>query len=376
MCYYKLLEHLLHTVLYRERKLKMRKSYAILMIIIGIILVGTVGLLAGGLKGGGFRSQHERTVSVKDGVIDPGQLNGNFMVDETGDYRLGVSWRPEGIKGVLSEGDIGFVTAVVIEDDKGEVIFKADGLALEINTDIRLEKGIPYQITHYFFNDKAAFTEFAKNYICGIKMADSVADQYSFEDLASNGSWNIDSKLTVKRVGVSVWVVTGLSFAIIFSVILTVILTIAITRSHRLESPKYDERQEMERGYGFKYAFFSLLTYIIGLLIVDAAEIFTRIDMRLFYAGGIFIGVCVYVVYCIWTESYFALNQDKKTVMIIFVVIAAFNLALGITNIIRGTMIEDGHFTVHIANLMCAAMFIVLFVTVLLKKMKDKKSEE
>ena len=358
------------------KEVKMRKTYTIFLIIIGIILIGSVGLFFTSGPNSGYKSQYERTISVKNHVSDPVQLNGNFMVDETGDYRLSLFWNPTGAEKQLSENEIGFVTAVVITDSEERVILIADGLSLDMNTEIRLEKGVVYGITHYFFTDKDAYSDFAKTYLCSLKEADQLVGQYRFDQLAKDGTWALTYQIKVAPIGLSAGNIAAVVFGIILSMILTVILLISINKNHRMELAKYDERQEMERGYGFKYAFFTSLTYLLALLILDATEFFARSDMRLFYAGGIFLSISVYVVYCIWTESYFALNQNKRSVMIIFITIAAFNLFLGIINIMNGNMVENGHLTVHIANLMCAALFLVLFITVLLKKHSDNKDND
>ena len=76
----------------------------------------------------------------------------------------------------------------------------------------------------------------------------------------------------------------------------------------------------------------------------------------------------VHVVYCIWHESYFALNQKTNTVMISFVVIGLVNLLIGLINLANGNVIKNGRLSFAVLNLIAAVLFIVLFLTLLLRK--------
>ena len=81
----------------------------------------------------------------------------------------------------------------------------------------------------------------------------------------------------------------------------------------------------------------------------------------------------VYVLYCVWNESYFALNQNNKVIMITFVLIGLFNLVIGLGNLLGGRMIQNGKISASVLNLECAIMFLMLFATMLLKNIVDKR---
>ena len=93
------------------------------------------------------------------------------------------------------------------------------------------------------------------------------------------------------------------------------------------------------------------------------------------YASGLFAGLLVYAVYCIWHESYFALNQRTNVVISFFTFIGLFNLVIAITAIARGTMMENGRFSTTFLNLECAVLFLILMVTMLIKKLRDRKAD-
>lgn len=151
-------------------------------------------------------------------------------------------------------------------------------------------------------------------------------------------------------------------------------------RRKRNSRCRYDERQEIVHGRGYRYAFWTLMFYDILYFIMDSCLEKKLIDG----SAAIFLGVCiaitVYVSYCIWNESYFGLNNSGTRVqiyyLIMFGVIGALNLYVGIRNIIAGTWMEDGRLTFESANLFCGIMLLVIVTEILMKQMRDRKEEE
>ncbi len=90
-----------------------------------------------------------------------------------------------------------------------------------------------------------------------------------------------------------------------------------------------------------------------------------------------FLGISVYVAYCIWNEGYFALNENKNRLMTIFIFIGIFNCIISAASFIQGTMVQDGKLTYHSLNFFCGLLFVVVFVTMILKKIfKDGKDDQ
>ena len=345
----------------------MSKRIGITMLILGVILLGISAtmLFIRDKSGTSWSSRWNRDIYVKDGVVDREGSESEFTIEKAGTYNLELTWA-EGLK----ENNIGCITACVLTDESGKVFFGYAAKKGVVDTDLKLEKG-EYFLNFTYLTNKEDYVEFAKKYLCGDEVAEDWAEDFDFEALPKNTDNSITFKMSMNRRGFSGNLMYGMVFVILISAALVVLIIALCTEGKRLESPRYDERQELERGRGFKYGFFTLIIYFAFALCMDAAELLPEMDNAVLYTAGIMVGVMAYVVYCIWHESYFALNEKKNVIMITFAGIAAVNLILGINSILSGEMVKNGVLTFRATNLLCAAMFIVLFATVLLKKISD-----
>lgn len=150
----------------------------------------------------------------------------------------------------------------------------------------------------------------------------------------------------------------------------------AITRTKRRKDGKmrceFDERQEIVRGRGFKYGFFALLlTNLVSGFYFELSETVVT-DAFTFCVFTCCVGICVYVVYCIWNDAYFALNEKRNRLLAVFIFTFALNLLCGIRNLLT----DEGDEVSGLTNLLISVMFCVIFLTLLLKKKKDKKEAE
>ncbi len=130
---------------------------------------------------------------------------------------------------------------------------------------------------------------------------------------------------------------------------------------------QYDERQNMARGNGFKYGFFTALfgNILYGMLI-STGELFpVEHGVGIMIIG--LVSLAVYVIYCIWHDAYFALNEKRSQLIVIFLGIGVVNLVLGISNIMHGEAFTDGMLNIRSFNLFCGLLFLVIFAAMFLK---------
>jgi hypothetical protein len=349
------------------RGVTMKKRFGITMLILGVILlcISAAMLFLRDKSGTNWSSQWCRNVYVDNGVVDKDGGVTEFTIEKAGTYNLELTWA-EGIK----EDMIGCITACVLTDERGKILFGYAAKKGIVDTDLKLEEG-EYFLTFTYLTNKEDYVEFAKRFLCGYDAAEDWAEDLDFETLAKNSAIGMSFNMSMNRRGFSGNYMYGVVFAVLISAALVVLIIALCTEGRRLESPRYDERQELERGRGFKYGFFTLIIYFAFALCLDAGGVLPEMDNAVLYTAGIMVGIMVYVVYCIWHESYFALNEKKNVVMITFAGIAIVNLILGINSIASGEMVKNGALTFHATNILCAAMFVVLFATVLLKKISD-----
>lgn len=173
--------------------------------------------------------------------------------------------------------------------------------------------------------------------------------------------------MSAYSLGVLVGVLAGVIFAIFL---------LKWMKKGREIRCRWDERQLLIRGNGFKYSFFTVII-LLYLYSMFGNEIHGfPMDYQ---ATGIFIiffGVMVDIVYCIWKGAYFALNENKKRVMAAFVVLGLINLLVGIRNLVNGDSFTDGVLNIRSANLFCGVLFVVIFATMLIRMLISEKDDE
>ncbi len=158
--------------------------------------------------------------------------------------------------------------------------------------------------------------------------------------------------------------------------LLIVAIILKVTKKDGSMKSKFDERQSNVRGKGFKIGFFTLMIYdgIYGLLGLMLDKPLTD------PFAGMVIGIClsaaVYVVYCIWNNAYFSLNENPKKLLFAFGIIAFINLVPGSINIMRGNVVTDGILNFRIVNFICGLLFIIIFLALSARKIKDRSEME
>lgn len=163
---------------------------------------------------------------------------------------------------------------------------------------------------------------------------------------------------------------------ILIGLVLVAIL-IRYVRTDKKIKAKYDERQELIRGRGFKYAFYTSLVYfgLLTITMLGLTEI-VPIPSGVLTFFGVCLSVLVYAGYCIWHEAYFALNENPKRVMIAFSVIGVCNVIIGLSNLHKVTSLQSADATPGLINLTCAVLFVGIFLILLVKHIANRRCKE
>ena len=167
-------------------------------------------------------------------------------------------------------------------------------------------------------------------------------------------------------IGVTVGLVIGL---------LLVVVLLKFSRKDGSLKCKYDERQELVRGRGFKYGFFTLLVYELfymmygylleGIVIREVIIIF-----------GMALSVLVYVSYAILKDGYIAMNENPRRVEIVFLIVGAVNIFVVVMSIAEGHFFENGVISYSAVNLIVGVMILCVLALLLVKKYGRIKSLE
>ena len=161
---------------------------------------------------------------------------------------------------------------------------------------------------------------------------------------------------------------------IMVGILLAVILIKAANRDGRFKT-EYDERQEVVRGKGFKYSFYTMIILSGVKICLEAGEIELPIHRAVQAFGFMAICVLVYVTYAIMNDAYFGLNNKIDRYILIFAILAVVQTASAVAQGISGELIVDGILGFGGCSIVCAFLFVWIFALMIIKKATDGKEE-
>lgn len=151
------------------------------------------------------------------------------------------------------------------------------------------------------------------------------------------------------------------------------LLLMKLTKKEGFLKCKYDERQKLVQGNGFRYGFQTNIC--LNLLYILFYSVFQKsyTDLPLTLFIGILAGILVYACYCIWNEGYFSLNEYPRRVVILLLILLAVNGMIAAQMLHGGVdLFCDGMLSFQPwANLFCAAACIIILGVMLMKKCRD-----
>ena len=155
------------------------------------------------------------------------------------------------------------------------------------------------------------------------------------------------------------------------------ILMVVTKRRGKYANAQFDERQVVARGRAYRYAFFTVLFYLLGWGLFELAA-----DIRLWdtYTGcflGVFLSVTVFAVVAILNDAYFAVNEKPATYLGIFALVTVLNLGIGVWNLVTGgdPIVEHGMLTYHSVNLLVGGMFLVILIVAAIRVWQGKRED-
>ena len=172
----------------------------------------------------------------------------------------------------------------------------------------------------------------------------------------------------------SVAYVGGVIVGIVCCVIVFAIIAAVAKKMGRRGPCEFDERQELIRGRGFKYGFFTLLIYnlIIGPLMNALAQdkLFDATTQNTF---GVCIALLIFGGYCILNDAYMSLNEKPIATYILLGATGTMNLVIGLADLFHGTMVRDGKLSYHASNLMIGVDLLLLVLVFLIRNIRNRE---
>ncbi len=152
-----------------------------------------------------------------------------------------------------------------------------------------------------------------------------------------------------------------------------VALIFMISNKNKKIRSDYDERQKIIRGKGYQYGFYAMVFYgaLIFLLGMGGIEIPMEPSVEAF--SYIFVGIVTDIVYCIFHDAYWGLNNNKKRYLIIMGAVSVVNLLVVVGALRGGELVVDGKLSTMGVNLLCTVLFVVMFVSIAVKMILEKR---
>lgn len=175
-------------------------------------------------------------------------------------------------------------------------------------------------------------------------------------------------KMSAYNVGKIVGVLTGMlvGLAIVF------IMAKLVNKDKKFRT-EYDERQTALRGIGFKYAFYAMAIYAAVNVVLGIAELSIPMEPAVASFSYITIGCLVDVVYCIFKDCYWGLNNRRGAWGIIMFAAGVINALSVIMASKEGRLINNGQLSTPGINLLSAILLIGIAVALWIKSLIDKK---
>lgn len=152
--------------------------------------------------------------------------------------------------------------------------------------------------------------------------------------------------------------------------------TIMGAKKGRSAPYRYDERQTLARLKAYRAAFFTLIAY---LLINELVK--SLLDMR--WGEALvepFIGICaaltLFVILCVFSDAYFALNEKRPFYMKLFAAAIVVNAVPIVMNIADGEgFTTNGLVNFHVMNIVILVMFALIIASLAVKAALDRRTK-
>lgn len=333
---------------------KLQISVIILLVLITVTIAGLFNI--NGVKESVINTtcvveNHEMIAGIPDSVID---------IDRDGEYTFELSWN--------FNSTPGFVTRCTVVDENDNYLFDITGDIVESNTiPLELKKG-SYRFTFDFFNSESEWEE----YLASVSPEEIKGGVFTSYD---DGSWDAHIRLAIKEHNTELRNIFLFLMLTMISLDLVAVLLIASKNSDKSLS-EYDERQMLARGKAFQYAFITLVTYSILVSLSQMLGIDLPVIAPTLSFWGISLSIIIFCTIAIWQDAYFALNENRTSLLIIFSIITVVNLIILISTIVSGSLIINGRIDYGGISVASCVMFVWLFVMLLAKSIREKKEED
>lgn len=167
----------------------------------------------------------------------------------------------------------------------------------------------------------------------------------------------------------------GLMFGILIALLIVTILSVAKRRKTG-KPDDYDERQQLIRGKAYQHAFFAVMIFsaLYGLAVVTAERPLMVDGLSALIA--MFVGVVVFAVESIARDAFFTAKNRPKSYIILYIAVIFSQIVNAVGNIRDGGLVQDGVLTMNVLPVICAAVFTIILLAIILKTVRKPKEDD
>lgn len=165
----------------------------------------------------------------------------------------------------------------------------------------------------------------------------------------------------------------GCIAGVVCGIILVVLLLRFMNKDGSVKC-KFDERQELIRGKGYKFGFHTFVVFMaLDICFGEMLEMYA--DRMVISMTGLCLGILVYAVYAIWNEGYIALNENPKRVMITFALLSVLNIAIAVSSMLHGELLVDGRISFRMMNMICGITLLLIVIVIFAKSICTRSED-
>lgn len=147
-------------------------------------------------------------------------------------------------------------------------------------------------------------------------------------------------------------------------------------RRSRGEHREYDERQLALRAEGYRRGFFVTLAAGAAALVLLEAGLIPAACATLALYIALLAGITTFAVFCIVKDVFFHIGEKGTYYMAVCAVIVLADGAAAVSEIVNGTILENGVPTfTSCSSLILALLFLVILVALLVRRSRGERDE-
>ena len=151
---------------------------------------------------------------------------------------------------------------------------------------------------------------------------------------------------------------------------------IAAFNKKRGKPGEFDERQELIRGKAYQHAFFAVMCFsaLYGIAVVMVERPLMADGVSALIA--MFVGIVVFAVESIARDAFFTAKNRPKSYIILYAAVIFSQIVNAVGNIREGGLIQDGVLTMRVLPIICAAVFAIVLLAIIVKAVQKPKEDD